>query len=170
MLTLLCGLSFSGKSTLAVGLADELDATVIGLDAINAERGLDGGQGIPGDEWARTNEIAHKRAETALRQGRQVIVDDTGSPRFVRDNWRATARSAGAEFSLIWVQIDRELQMDRVRSNRSSQLRPDVIDDVLDEHRASFEEPTPDECAITVDSRLTADQETTQQLASRVTA
>jgi predicted kinase len=170
MLTLLCGLSFSGKSTLAVGLADELGATVISLDAINAERGLDGGQGIPDSEWASTNEIAHERAETALREGTKVVVDDTGSPRFVRDSWRATARSAGAPFSLVWVQIDRGLQLDRVRSNRSSRLRPDVIDDVLDEHRASFDEPTRDECALTVDARLTADQEAIRQLASRVTA
>jgi predicted kinase len=165
MVTLLCGLSFSGKSTLARGLADELGATVLSLDAINAERGLDGGQGIPGSEWVKTNEVAHERVATALREGRQVVVDDTGSPRFIRDRWRETAKSAGARFSLVWVQIDRDLQLERVRSNRGNRSRPDVIDEVLNEHRASFEAPTPDESAIVVDARLSADPERIRSVA-----
>jgi len=46
-LTLMCGLSFAGKSTFAVLLAEELDGQVISVDIINTERGLVGGQGIP---------------------------------------------------------------------------------------------------------------------------
>lgn len=40
----MCGLSFSGKSTLAALLADELGAELLSLDAINAERRLYGGR------------------------------------------------------------------------------------------------------------------------------
>ena len=46
-LVLPCGRSYSGKSTLARALADALPGVVVGLDAINEERGLHGGQGIP---------------------------------------------------------------------------------------------------------------------------
>lgn len=46
LLILTCGLSFSGKSTLALELRSRLDADVLSLDVINAERGLYGGQGI----------------------------------------------------------------------------------------------------------------------------
>lgn len=52
-LLLLCGRSFSGKTTLARVLADALPAVVVSLDAINDERGLHGGDGIPVEEWAR---------------------------------------------------------------------------------------------------------------------
>jgi len=59
----MCGLSFAGKSTFARLLAEELGAQVISLDLINAERGLYGGQGIPLEEWAATDRIAHERVE-----------------------------------------------------------------------------------------------------------
>jgi hypothetical protein len=54
---LLCGRSFSGKSTVARKLQAALDGTVVSFDEINSERGLHGGQGIPIAEWARTNEM-----------------------------------------------------------------------------------------------------------------
>ena len=85
-LTLMCGLSFSGKSTLARGLAEELGAHLVSLDAINHERGLRGGEGIPLDEWATSNGIAHERAGVLLAAGGDVVVDDTGSPRFILGN------------------------------------------------------------------------------------
>lgn len=144
-----CGLSFSGKSTLAARLADELGATVISLDAINEERGLYGGQGIPLAEWARTNQIAHDRSRVLLSSGRNVIIDDVGSPRFIRDQWRDTADDAKAAFALVWVRIDPELQRARVQANRTANQRHDVTDEVLCEHIASFEPPS-DEGAILI--------------------
>lgn len=155
-LALMCGLSFSGKSTFATRLARELDGHLISLDLINAERGLDGGQGIPVDEWAKTNRIAHDRAETLLCDGQDVVVDDTGSPRFIRDRWRAAAERAGAPFALVWIQIDPDLQRERVLANRSLQTRNDVVDAVLVSHGATFEPPT-DESPIIVNARETKD-------------
>ena len=142
VLTLLCGLSFSGKSTLATQLAAQLDAEVISLDSINLERGLDGGQGIPLEEWAATNRIAEERVRALLGQHHQVIVDDTGSPRFIRDGWRDVASSTGSRFVLVWVQIDEPLLRQRLQANRSARSRHDVTDDVLAGHLAEFEPPT----------------------------
>ncbi|UJP09747.1 ATP-binding protein [Microbacterium sp. KUDC0406] len=167
-LTLLCDLSFAGKSTLAERLAIELDALLVSLDAINLERGLRGGQGIPIEEWARTNEIAHERASRRLTAGRRAVVDDTGSPRFIREVWRAVADDAGAGFSLVWVQIDTELQRERVLMNRDDPMRPDVIDRVLDKHREQFEQPTADEDAIVVDARHTANPEIVRPVADAI--
>lgn len=79
LLIRMCGLSFSGKSTLALGLRSRLDAEVLSLDVINAERGLYGGQGISGEEWQKTHQIAQARALHALTGRRSVIIDDTAS-------------------------------------------------------------------------------------------
>ena len=101
----MCGLSFSGKSTIARNLADRLGATVISLDAINEERGLHGGQGIPLEEWRATNDFAHERTERLLRNGVDVVVDDTSSPRFLRDEWREIADAVAARFELVYVPV-----------------------------------------------------------------
>ncbi len=156
-LILMCGLSFSGKSTVAGRLARELDASLISLDAINEKRGLRGGQGIPLEEWAATNRIAHEQAATLLRAGGDVVVDDTGSPRFIRDEWRSTAQRVGARLEIVWVHIDAALQRERVLANRAQQQRPDVVDEVLADHAAHFEAPTDDENAVAIDARDTRD-------------
>ena len=166
-LILMCGLSFSGKSTVARQLGDALGATVLSLDAINAERGLYGGQGIPLEEWATTNRIADERVRDLLAAGRDVIVDDTGSPRFIRDGWRETARAQGAAFSLVWVQIDPELQRERVLVNRANKDRHDVIDEILSEHIASFEPPVAED-AITIDARAALDPREVARLVAEI--
>jgi len=167
-LILMCGLSFAGKSTLAKRLAEALDAQLTSLDRINEERGLDGGQGIPLEEWANTNRIAHERVSDLLTGGRHVVVDDTGSPRFIRDEWRHTADAAGAAFALVWVQITPQLQLQRVRANRDEQVRGDVTDAVLKEHAASFEAPV-DEDALTIAAEDTNVLDRVSELVSAIT-
>ncbi|WP_114854252.1 ATP-binding protein [Brachybacterium sp. YJGR34] len=166
-LTLMCGLSFSGKSTLAARLAEALPARVVSLDLLNEERGLDGGQGIPLEEWATTNRMAHERGHELLEAGHHVVVDDTGSPRFIREGWRDVAERSGVPFALVWVQISAALQDERVRATRRSLDRHDVTDAVLREHRATFEPPT-DEDALIVDARCTDDPEQVAAIAQRL--
>jgi predicted kinase len=155
-LILLCGLSFSGKSTLAGQLGPELKATVLSLDSINEERGLYGGQGIPVEEWVETNRLAEERCNAHLQTGRNVIIDDTGSPRFIRDQWREIAARTHAAFALVWIQIDPELQRERLLANRLAGIRHDVTDEVLLDHVTHFESPT-DEGAITINARDVSD-------------
>lgn len=148
----LCGRSFSGKSTLAREIVGTLSAELVGLDAINEERGLHGGDGIPVAEWVRTNELAAERAAAILRTGRSVVVDDTNSLRFLRDGWRRLADDASAAFALVYVHAPDELIRQRLQDNRRSAGRHDVADEVMAEHLAQFEEPEAEEAAIAVES------------------
>ncbi|NNC11586.1 ATP-binding protein [Planctomonas sp. JC2975] len=166
-LVVMCGLSFSGKSTLAKQLESELGATVVSLDAINAERGLHGGQGISIDQWEKTHEIARERVRALLRTGRHAIVDDTGTPRFIRDRWREIADREHAGFRIVWVTIDEELQRSRIIANRGSNERHDVTDQVMAEHLATFDAPMT-ESAIMVDARGVLDPSSVQRVAHEV--
>jgi predicted kinase len=149
-LVVLCGLSFSGKSTVARAIRTELEAVVVSLDEINARRGLHGGQGMLIAEWQHTHEIASAEVTAALRPGTTVVVDDTSSPRFLRDGWRALAAGAGAAFTLVFVATDRVEARARRDRNRDQRSRPDVSDPVFDDHADNFEPPQPDECALRV--------------------
>lgn len=150
-LVVLCGTSFSGKSTVARELARRLPARVVSLDEINERRGLWGGDGIPVEEWGRTHRIAQAEVLELLGSGVAVIVDDTSSPRFLRNGWRALATEAGVEFRLVYVEADEATVRARRESNRLSPSRRDVTDAVLDQHLAAFEPPDPDEGALSVD-------------------
>lgn len=163
----MCGLSFSGKSTVAARLGELLPGRVVSLDLINSERGLQGGQGIPIEEWAHTNRIAHQRAEQILSRGEHVVVDDTGSPKFIRDGWSDLAKSSCTPFAVVWVQIEPKLQQERLRANRADKRRPDVVDAVLDDHVAQFEPPV-DESPLMIDASRTRDEATIVALAEAI--
>jgi len=151
-LVVLCGHSFSGKSTIAKELAPAIDAEIVSLDVINEERGLFGGQGIPVEEWIRTNDEAARRVATIIASNRRVIVDDTSSPRFLRDGWRTLATNARAAFVLVYVDTPGQEIQDRLLQNREQSSRTDVIDEVMAEHLENFEPPQPDEEHIATSS------------------
>ncbi|WP_020389600.1 AAA family ATPase [Kribbella catacumbae] len=151
-LVLMCGTSFSGKSTVARVLAPKLAAVIVSLDEINERRGLWGGDGIPVEEWVRTHEMASAEVRGLLAAGISAVVDDTSSPRFLRDNWRSLAIDAGARFTLIYVDVDHDTIRRRRAENQSKPSRRDVADGVLDQHLADFEAPQADEGAVRVES------------------
>jgi predicted kinase len=157
-LVLLCGKSFSGKSTVARALAPRLRARIVSLDEINERRGLWGGDGIPVEEWVRTHELAADEVRGLLTSGTSVVVDDTSSPRFLRDRWRSLAVDAGAGFTLLYVDVDDDTVRRRRDGNRLDPRRRDVADDVLEQHLADFEPPADDEDAVRVRSADDLDQ------------
>ncbi|GAA1119605.1 hypothetical protein GCM10009630_16770 [Kribbella jejuensis] len=150
-LIVLCGTSFSGKSTVARELARRLPAQVVSMDEINDRRGLWGGAGIPLEEWSRTFQQAQTEALELLSSGTPVIVDDTSSPRFLRDAWRELAAGVGAEFILVYVETDETTVRARRDQNRITHSRRDVTDTVLNHHLSTFEPPAADEGALSVE-------------------
>lgn len=101
-------------------------------------------------EWVRTGEIATRRVRAALHLGRSVIVDDTSSPRFLRDRWRSLAAELDVAMVLVFVDVAVSTIRGRQVANRSSGRRPDVSDAVMDDHLAGFQRPGPDEAAVVV--------------------
>lgn len=146
----LTGRAFSGKSTLASSLATQLPASVVSYDEINAERGLHGGDGVAVEEWGITNGMTRDRARALLRAGQTVIVDDTSSLRFLRDQWRSLAREEGAPIALVQLDTPVPTLRRRLADNRSSGDRHDMLDDVLEKHLLDYEPPGDDEPHITV--------------------
>ena len=149
-LYVLCGLAFSGKSTLAAVLARHVEAVVVSLDEINASRGLDGGAGIPAEEWARTHQEALRVVERALAAGRSVVVDDTNCFRFLRDNYRAVAGPHGARTLVLYLERPLALILDRIRENEKIRSRPTVTPAVLQDLARKFEPPDADEESLVV--------------------
>jgi predicted kinase len=147
-LYLLCGLAFSGKSTLAAAISKQVGAAVVSLDEINASRGLYGGLGIPDEEWGRTHAEALQQVEAALQAGRSVVVDDTNCFRFLRDNYRQIATRYGVPCVVIDVDAPLDLALTRLRANEDEPSRAPVTKAILRELAEKFELPAPDETVI----------------------
>ena len=144
-LHLMCGLAFSGKTTLAAALSRHLGAAVVCLDEINASRGLQGGEGIPVEEWARSHEEALRQAEDFLAAGRSVIVDDTNCFRFLRDDYRAVAERHGVRTTVIYLGAPLGVALERRRENDRTQARASVTEPVFLDLVEKFEMPAADE-------------------------
>jgi predicted kinase len=149
-LYLLCGLAFSGKTTLAAVLARDLPAVVVSLDSINASRGLDGAAGIPGEEWARTHQEALRQVERALQAGESVIVDDTNCFRFLRDNYRKVADRHGVGTTVIYMDTPLALVQKRIQENENARSRASIASSVLKDLMEKFEPPAADEDVLVV--------------------
>lgn len=141
----MCGRSFSGKSTVAVAIAAALHADVVNFDEINEQRGLDGGAGIPVEEWQHTHVIATEQVLAALHDNRVAIVDDTNSWRFLRDGWRNLAEREAASYILLYVDTPADEVRRRREANQIHRSRHEVADPVFEAHLADFDEPGVDE-------------------------
>ena len=140
-----CGLSFSGKTTLAREVARRTEAEYISLDDINAERGLRGGEGIPVEEWERTTALAIERIGRLLDAGRDVVLDDTLCFRWLRERYAAVAERHGARFVLLYVSTPLPEIHRAMAENEATPRRAPIRPDVFEEHARSFEHPTEEE-------------------------
>lgn len=154
----LCGLAFSGKSTIARRVAAELGAELISYDAINAARGFDGGTVMDDTEWEKTGLMAVATARAVLASGRRVVVDDTFSHRFLRQRFAAVAAAAGASFVLLFVDTPLDVIEARIAENLRTKARPHIAPDVFAHHRARFEFPRDDERPVRLASAADVDR------------
>jgi predicted kinase len=144
----MCGLAFSGKSTAARTVARALGTDLIVLDAINAERGLDAGKGIPDEEWEKTSFIAMQRLDALLQEGRSVVVDDTFSHRFLRDRCKRVAEEHGCRFVILFMDTPLAAVEARRAANARNPRRPHLDDAVFAHHRDRFQFPAADEPVV----------------------
>ena len=147
-LYLLCGMPFSGKSTLGKSIAQYLDAPYISLDEINEARGLDGGKGIPVEEWEKTHYLAIEQLRDLMPFQQNIIVDDTNCFRWLRDRFRNLGRQYGYETTVIFLDVPFTEIEKRIISNNKNRTRNGVKSEIIAEMKKTFEPPQPDEQTI----------------------
>jgi predicted kinase len=150
----MCGLAFSGKTTLAGAIARLTGAAYVGLDDINLERGLHGGEGIPPEEWEKTSQVAVERIARWLEAGLDVVLDDTLCFRWLRDRYSALAERCAATFVLVYVRTPLPEIRHALVENETLAIRPSIRPEVFEAHARTFEHPTPDERPVVYDRTI----------------
>jgi predicted kinase len=152
VLVILCGLPFSGKSTIARVLSERFGCAVVSLDAINEERGVGhGGEGLDDGVWSETQRLAVERVEDLMGVGRaRMAVDDTCCFRFLRDDHRRAAERHGYRHVVVFVDTPEPLLRARMRENERTRARTGMTDAVFESCLARFERPGADEACVTI--------------------
>lgn len=156
-LYILCGLPFSGKTTLAGELVSRPGVSRVAIDDINNERGIwDDETGLSPEEWANTYQEAYRRIGALLSQGKSVVDDSVNFTRELRDRLRAIAESYGAATTVIYVDVPLSEVRRRWLENRQTGMRADVRDSDFANVVEHFEVPTEDENVLRYDRTIPA--------------
>jgi predicted kinase len=94
-LIVLSGLPGTGKSSIARGLAKELDAVWLRVDSV--EQAIRESGAVPGPIDDAGYRVMYAVAEDNLRLGRDVIGDSVNPWMLTRNAWRSTGLRAGAQ-------------------------------------------------------------------------
>lgn len=143
LLVAMCGIPFSGKTTVARELSVRCGLALVSVDEIVHELGIDlGSEAVEHRGWARAMAEGFDRTRRLLVEGRSVVYDHANHSRRNRDRCRRVAMQAGARFRLVWVDTPVEEARRRLLANRVSPARNDVPDASFSEIVAQFEPPT----------------------------
>ncbi len=141
-LYIMCGLAFSGKSTLSRKIAEYIGAKRIAFDeiwvAMIKENQIPKGSG----GWKLVRKIAFEEVVANLKKGISVIYDDN-NPRFEhRDEFRKVAEKFGFKTTVIYLNTPMEVIRKREVNNRITQHRHDVESINFDKVASDLEVPT----------------------------
>lgn len=147
-LYLLCGMPFSGKTTLGESVAKYLDCPYISLDEINEARGLYGGDGIPVEEWEKTHFLAMQQLHSLMPSEQNIVLDDTNCFRWLRDRFRNYGAQYGYQTTLIFLDVSMAEIWQRIKINNQTHTRHQVKPEIITEMAKTFESPQADERII----------------------
>lgn len=146
-LCILCGLPYSGKSFIAVEIAQQTGCAVVAIDDFFHARGYVWDTStLPDTEaWDSIFREAYDATETALANGQSVLFDSTNHTRVSRDRLREVAKRAGAQSLVVYVEAPAEVLWERWRKSESDKTRHVIPKELVEQTIAAFEPPTEDE-------------------------
>jgi uncharacterized protein len=160
---IICGMSGSGKSTIASELAQQAPAFHIRSDAVRKH--LAGIDLADTSEKLYTAEMTERTYNEMLRvgsrlaaEGMNVILDATFSRRELREHFKETLETAGVQVRVLWCTAPESVLRERVRQRRGDVS--DAGEAVLARQLKVFEAPDPAEQALRIDTSGAVDAST----------
>jgi predicted kinase len=117
---ILVGVPGSGKTFFAEKFADTFGAPYVSRDKIT--------EFLPETKQANTEAIALHQLGELLKTKQSIVVDGLATTRTSRIELGRTARAAGYETMLVWIQTDQATAKSRAIKASKKQLSPDDYD------------------------------------------
>ena len=148
MLYLLCGLPFSGKTTLQNKLVTRFGFQAVSVDQIMDERDMWADGRPTQDDWDAAYSEAYRQIKQHLSEGKTVLFDCANLRLRERESARTIAGSLGCSHRLIYVNTPPEEIRRRRRRNEETHERSPVDQEMMEAAFQMFEEPTESEHPI----------------------
>lgn len=149
ILYIMCGVGFSGKSTLAKRIAEHTGAILVSQDTLFFEKEKELNLDQDSDEqWRMLLDMCLERIRENLSAGKSVVFDNTNTKFEHRDELRKLAKSVGAETKVIFLDTPIEIQKERQMKNLKTRDRHDVKQKYLDQAVSELEVPSEEENTV----------------------
>ena len=150
-LYIMCGLPFSGKTTLARVIANQCGFVHLDLDAIARAKGLFPEEGINDEQWGQMFREVYQEVGTLLTKGKSVVFDAVNYDRVGRNRLRAIAQQSDTSVHIIYINLSiREIEQRR-QANQAIPQRPPVRDKDFVALATDFETPIIEENLLIYD-------------------
>lgn len=157
-LYIMCGIAFSGKSTLARKIAVRTGSVRIAFDELWVEK--DKEKPVPKDAegWKFIRKVGQEEINKALKNGQSVVYDDNNVRFEHREELRKLASGLGANSVVVYLNTPLELIRKREIANKSTKERHSVETENFQKVLEQLEVPTPDENVIEFKSEMAIDE------------
>lgn len=132
-LYIMCGVAFSGKSTLSKKIAEYKKATLVSQDVLWFEKKEEWNLDSDSDEdWDRVLQLSKIVVRDTLMKAESVVFDDISLKYSDRESLRNLAKECGAEAVLVYLDTPRNVQQERQNKNLETKERHDVPEHIID--------------------------------------
>ncbi len=147
----MCGVGFSGKSTLAKAIAAYFKIPLVSLDSLyfEHEKELEDAHYDDNKQWEILLEMSKEKIRGLFIEGTSVVFDNVNLTRKHRDELRELARQAGANAVVVYLDTRDSLLTERQMKNKETGERHDVEQHYLDEAKKQLEIPSAEEIVYT---------------------
>lgn len=152
-LYIMCGLPYSGKSTLTKKLVEKFNFSVASMDEVIDERGFEITE-MAQEDWNYVYTQGYERLKNMLSEGKTVILDLGNLKRSERDTARRIAESMDILYKLIYVNTPIEEIRRRRLKNTETKERGHLEDISMERALNMFNEPKEDENPILYNSEM----------------
>lgn len=156
---LLCGLPFSGKTTLGKKLQEKLGFVHLNLDKIKAENGYGkiSDDDVPEKVWESIFTEANKKLIECLKNNKNAANETAWVTRKWRDKSKKVAANAGFTTKIIFLDIPERICRQRWQENKKTKTRYDTYEAEFESYVHDFEKPTEDENVLLYDGKIPLD-------------
>ncbi|MDO8498830.1 MAG: ATP-binding protein [bacterium] len=157
VLYILCGLPYSGKTTLTRELVKRFGFKVVSMDNVMGEKGYDPVT-MTQEDWNEVYSEGYERLKEFLRESSSIILDIGNLKKSERQTARDIAQSLGVDYKLIYINTPLEEIKRRRSENQQTKERGHLEDETMNSALKMWEEPATNENPILYNQEMNLEE------------